>query len=59
MQSFKLRNIPEAHDYKGRVYPAHVDLVLVCSRGLRWDGGEYPTRAEAVVAGERQMGRPA
>lgn len=55
MKFFEIRNIPEATDFRGRVYPAHTDLVLICSRGLRWDGGEYATRAEAVAAGNRKV----
>ena len=58
MNAFKIRHIPAA------TFPAHYganaplvsidehfDLTLVCSRGLRWDGGEYLTREAAVAAG--------
>jgi hypothetical protein len=55
MTKFNLRNLPECRDYKGNFYPARVGLTLICSRGMRWDGGEYPTREAAVAAGERAV----
>ncbi len=54
MQRYIIRSIPEATDFRGRAYPACFDVTLVCSRGMRWHGGSYPTRAEAVSMGEHQ-----
>lgn len=54
MKKFLIRKLPACQDYKGRQYPACFGLTLVCSRGLRWDGGEYSTREEAVSVGERR-----
>jgi hypothetical protein len=64
MNTFKIRHIPAA------TFPAHYganaplvsidehfDLTLVCSRGLRWDGGEYPTHDAAVAAGRARTTR--
>jgi hypothetical protein len=58
MHSFKIRHIPAATfaAHYGAEAPLvsideHFDLTLICSRGLRWDGGEYPTREAAVAAG--------
>jgi hypothetical protein len=65
MNAFNIRHIPAA------TFPAHYganaplvsvdehfDLTLVCSRGLRWNGGEFATRAEAEARGLQATQRP-
>lgn len=55
MKNYLLRHLPACQDYKGKAYPARVAVTLICSRGLRWDGGEYANRAEAVKAAEAKI----
>ena len=52
MTTYAIRNIPAFVDYKGGDHPACSSLVLICSRGFRWEGGDFSTRAEAVAKGE-------
>ena len=54
MTRYLIRNIPAVFNHLGRDYPAYVQLTLVCSRGYRWDGGEFATREEAIAEGERR-----
>jgi hypothetical protein len=58
MIDFRIQNLPACRDYKGREYPARVGLTLICSRGMRWPGGEFATREEAVAEGERRTSGP-
>ena len=51
MKSYKIRFIPGFTNWNGDVYLDRYDVVLKCSRGLNWDGGEYSNRGDAVVAG--------
>ena len=47
---FVIQKIPAATDWQGKAYPAHFQLIVYCSRGLGWDGGEFATREDAVKA---------
>lgn len=48
-----IRSLPKFTDWKGVKHPASFDVTIICSRGMRWDGGNYPTREEAEEAGQR------
>ncbi len=58
MLSYTIRFVP-AFTHLGVDYRESYHLVLRCSRGFRWDGGEYTTRAEAIAIGERRIARKA
>ena len=51
MHSYLIRHCPAFTDRVGS-YPETWALVLKCSRGMSWGGGEYPTREAAVAQGE-------
>ena len=51
MTHYKISFLPACTDWTGREYPDRWSVTKICSRGLRWDGGEFLTRAEAVSCG--------
>ena len=55
MTRFLIRRLPAFTDWKGNAYADRFGVSLVCSRGLRWDGGEFPTREQAVAAGAARV----
>ena len=49
---YTLRSIPAFTDRNGCDHAACTNLTLVCSRGLRWDGGEFTSREAAIAAAD-------
>ena len=43
-----IHKFPACKDWKGNEYPERWGVTLTDNLGLRWDGGEYATREEAV-----------
>jgi len=54
---FVIRNIPAYQDHHGIDHPAAFDVSLTDNLGLKWDGGTFKTREEAVAEGERRTKR--
>ncbi len=58
MTTYTIRNIPAFTDHNGRAHQPVVFLTMVCSRGFRWDAGEFTTRAAAVAHAEANQWLP-
>lgn len=56
MLKFVLKKLPECVDWKGVKYPARYGVTLIDNLGLRWDGGEFETREEAISAADKFIG---
>ena len=54
MKSFKINHHPAGMAWGKHPYPEHFSLTLICSRGLRWDGGDFPTLEAATEAAKRK-----
>lgn len=53
-----VHTLPACEDWKGRKFPARFGVSLVTrGRSMRIDGGEFPTREEAVAAIAKATGR--
>jgi hypothetical protein len=49
-KTYAIKHHPAGLVWGKHPYPEHFSLTFVCSRGLRWDGGDYSTREAAEVA---------
>lgn len=50
---YVIKKLPACKDWRGNAYPERYGVTKIDDRGLRWDGGEYPTREAAIAAMER------
>ena len=56
-QRYTIRILPACIDWQGNSYPDRFGLTLTLTGNpMRVDGGEYPTREEAIKAGEIACG---
>ncbi|MFC6487324.1 hypothetical protein [Nitratireductor sp. GCM10026969] len=55
-RSYTIHLLPACTDWKGNIYPDRYGVTLtLAGNPMRADGGEYPTRDEAVAAGQRAV----
>lgn len=54
MVTYKITHHPAGLVWGKHPYAEHFSVTLVCSRGLLWDGGDYPTRGQAEAAASRK-----
>lgn len=55
MTAFKIRNIPAFTDYKEVYHPQQYYVTLICSRGMRWEGGEFYSRDAAEARAQEWL----